>query len=460
MKSLKSIIHSLPLEERSEELAGKTQSQNRVNPNLFYGVLTLFFLVAAFLFYRGDNWRLLGPPFAPFSGQDFRQILRASQEIVNGENIYSHAIPYAHSPDFGQFMRWKASPYPYSPIVAVMAIPLLRYPEVAALIFWTALSWLLLFAAVIITIVGILRDKNIAKILAVLVFFSLYGPFHLNLNYIQLDIFILFLLCLAYFFYRKGSVFAGIALGFAISLKLLVAPLVIYFLWKKDWKTSALAALTAGTLTIIGFSVAGWDLLPDFIQVNYLWSVTDMLSFPFNQSIHGLGLRLFTNNSYIEPFMPIPFLAPLLRIIGIGFSAYLWISLVSRNDNRQSLTGFLEYGFTVTSMLFLSPLVDDVHYVWVLLPISGLLMTFSSLRLEKRQLLLFIFTLFCVLFMAHPDLHDAVYYGWESVAYDKTLVNKNYGLLTGAYVYGLIGLEICLAANLLGFRRRMESGSR
>jgi len=456
MKYIKSIIPWLTQssDTSQDDIRFGLDSENSSVGRFLYPALLIIFIGLTVWFYRGSNARLLGPPFGEMNGQDFRQILRASQEIVDGESIYQHAIPYAESPDFGEFKSWTASPYPYSPIVAVFAIPFLQFDENSVLIFWTVLSWIFLLGTGWVIVRCILGDKNIFKILLVLVVFSMYGPVHLNLNLVQLDILILFLLALSFFLYKRQSIFAGVVLGFAMALKVLVAPLVAYFLWKKDWKTSFTAVIVFGTLTVIGFSIVGWDQLPDFLKVNYLWSVTDMLSYPFNQSLNGLGIRLFTSNPYIQPLIDLPVLATIMRVLGILVVIFLWLRIVSSKDNRSSIDGFLEYGFTLSTMLFLSPLVDDIHYVWVLLPIGCLLGALSLNLYKGKKIILPVFTLFCVLYLANPDLHDAIYYGWENLVYNNTLVSMKYGLLTGAYLYGLIGLEISLFLTLLLFRQR------
>ncbi len=421
---------------------------------LFYGILSVIFLFLAFLFYSGTNFRLLGPPFGGIGGQDFRQILRASREILERENIYQHAIPYAESPNFAEFKMWSAAPYPYSPIVAVLAMPFTVFDEDAVLAFWTVVSWLLLIASSVLIVIGILKEKNFFKLLAVLLFFCMYGPVHLNLTLVQLDILILFLLSLTFFLYQKQSIYAGIILGLAISLKLLVAPLVVYFLWKKDWKTSAVAFATFGLLTMIGFSVAGWRLLGDFIKVNYLWNVTAMLSYPFNQSLNGIGIRLFTHNAYIEPLFVFPPLVALLRVLGSLTVIVLWLKSVTHQDNRATVAGFLEYGLTLSTMLFLSPLVDDIHYVWLLLPLGALLALVSkSISIRKRSVLS-LFTVLSALFLADPDLHDAIYHGWENLMYHNALVSQKYAILTGAYLYGLIFLELILVLTIKFFRQK------
>lgn len=456
MKYMKSITQWLFQRSDAQDKAANWKIPSPDSDRLFYGILSAVFLVLAFWFYHGTNDRLLAPPFGEMYGMDFRQILRASQEILNRENIYQHAIAYAESPNFSEFISWPASPYPYSPIVGVLAIPLLWIGEQTAITLWIIFSWLLLISAGVIIVMGIFEDKNWFKLLAVLLFFTMYGPSHLDLKFVNLDILILFLVSLTYYLYkRQQSGFAGIVLGFALAFKLLLAPLVAYFLWKKDWKAGLFAIGTFGALTIIGFSVAGWDQLDEFIRVNYLWSVTDMLSYPFNQSITGVGIRLFTDNPYIEPLFNIPSLVSILRVLGSITAIVLWLGIVNRRDNRDSVEGFLEFGFTLTTMLFLSPLVDDIHYLWVLMPIGGLLALISvDILDDKWKLILSVSTLLCILFLAHPDLHDAVYYGWENIAQNNLLVSRKYVLLTGAYLYGLIGLEACLLFTINYFRKR------
>lgn len=104
-------------------------------------LLSLILIIVAWWGYNGTNTRLLGPPLGVMNGQDFRQVLRASAEITTGKNPYTHALLFGQTPNFKQFMDWNAAPYPYPPIVAVFARPLLWLETHQALKLWTGINF-------------------------------------------------------------------------------------------------------------------------------------------------------------------------------------------------------------------------------------------------------------------------------------------------------------------------------
>jgi hypothetical protein len=423
--------------------------------------LALLFLAWFAWGYSGSNARLLGPPLGQMSGQDFRQVLRASREVLEGRSPYSHALAFGRSPSFRDFKSWHAAPYPYPPVVAVLAIPLLSAGEDGALRLWTAVSLALLVggAAVAAFAFGsVPRRKRFMTVTALVVFFVGYGPTQLELMFVQLDSLILFLLLLTYWLYRRRHRYAGVPLGLAIVVKPLVFPMLGYFAWKRQWRAGLVAAGSATVLMVLGFCVAGWRTLPEYLEVNRLWTSGAMLDYPFNQSVHGLARRAFTLNTYIEPLATAPFVADLLVLGAAVIAVTAWIATVSRDDRRDEVGDAIEYGLTLVALLFLTPLVDDIHFVWVLLPLSSLMVALVADGVERPVPWAAFGVVCCALYLSHPDLHDAVYLGWESAASGGTRVPAALVPLTGAYLYGLIALATCAVLYLRAVRARDADG--
>ncbi len=82
-----------------------------------------------------------------------------------------------------------------------------------------------------------------------------------------------------------------------------------------------------------------------------------------------------------------------------------------------------------------SPLVDDIHFVWLLLPISIMLLTIFDLFKGVRELPLLVIGSLTVMYLSVPRLHDVIYKGYD-LAVAGGLVDKQYLPLTGAYLYG------------------------
>ena len=413
--------------------------------------LALVVILVALWGYRGSQASKLGPPLGDITGQDFRQVLRAAHDVEMGDNLYAHALTFGRSPDFEEFVNWEAAPYPYPPLVAVLARPFLRLQAEVALKLWSGVNLALLIGSALIAIraftnVGFVGSAM--RFLFILTLFFAYAPTQFDLKLVQLDILILFLLLLTYLLYRAGHDIAGVPLAFAIAIKPILGPMLLFFIWKRRWRMSTITVVTATLLTALGFCVVGWERLPDYMEVNRLWASGEMLAFPFNQSPKGLALRMFTPNIYNQPLYVIPWLARALPIL-VGLLAIGgWLASVSRSDNREEPISEVEYGLTLTTMMLLSPLVDDIHFVWVLVPLSALLLIMIDDLRGMKPLLLLAVCLLIALYLGYPALLDRIYVRHEALLHHNTLVEQSKVMYTGAYLYGLIVLDICLVMHL------------
>lgn len=433
--------------------------QGILNKNTLLIFLTVIFVAQAFYGYRGSQQDALGPPLGRISGFDFEQILVASQDIINGENLYRRALAYGQNPTFEQFVADIPSPYPYQPIVAVLALPLIAVDTQTALELWSAANLLMLIGAAWLaaSVFGV-ADGGINRIIRfvfILVVFFLSKQTQHNLQLVQLDIFILFMLMSTYTLFQRGNKkLAGIPFAFALVTKVLVLPILVYFLWKRSWQTAAVALGVAALISLAGFFVVGWERLPDYLEVNRLWSTGDILVLPFNQSLRGLSLRAFTMNSYIEPLIEAPWLVLVVPAVGSICAVVSWLLLVSRIDNRHTARGGVEYGFTVLAGMSLSPLIDDIHIVWTLLPIAALLLALIDSITDRRSLLATIGVFGLVLYLGYPSLSNLIYsVGLEGLA-DGSLVPASQVPLTGVYTYGLIVLYVFITGYLFATRAK------
>lgn len=425
-------------------------------------VLTLVLLLTAVWGYRGSQAEKIGPPLGAITGQDFRQILSASQDIEEGKNLYARALAYGNTPTFEEFITWDAAPYPYPPLVAVLALPLLQLPTDTALQLWTTVNLALLVGSAFIIVAAFTTGSRLfqrgTRFVLIVTLLCVYFPTQHDLKLVQLDILILFLLLLTYLLYQRGSITAGLPLALAIAVKPIVAPMVFFFVWKGQWRIVFLAGISAALLTAWGFVVVGWERLPDYMQVNRLWSSGGILHYPFNQSVNGFTQRLFTENRYIEPLVVLPWLARVLTI-GAGLLAVgSWIGSVSRSHSPKHPTGAIEYGLTLTTLMFLSPLIDDIHFVWALLPITVLLLATIDHAQGIGGGVLLAISFAIALYLGYPALLDKIYAGYETLLHDNTLVSRSNALLTGAYLYGLIALHGCIVVYL--YLRRNEQRGR
>jgi glycosyltransferase involved in cell wall biosynthesis len=413
---------------------------------------TLVLVLVALRGYEGGRaWRL-GPPFGAVLGQDFRAVLRAADEIRAGENPYAYALAFAQSPSFQQFHTWEVAPYPYPLLAALLAQPLTGLkPETAANL-WIVLNLALVVGCALLAL-GALRGvtfgRSAVRFVFILVLFYLYGPTQINLLLGQLDMVILFLLLLSYLLYgRSHDSAAGVSLALAVALNPTTVAVLGFFAWKRAWRLAGTFTATFALVTAAGFGTAGWDLLPDYLEVTRSWSRGALLAFPHNQSVTGLARRAFTPNVYIVPLKAVPWLGQALPILVASLAIGSWLIATTRRDNRTEPTNSLEYGLTVTTLMLIWPQFSDIHYVWALVPISTLLLTTMDSQLGLRSFLLLALSFLVALYLGYAPVQDLIYTGSQSLLQAGELVERRHVLRTGAYLYGLVALHLCLVIQL------------
>ncbi len=414
--------------------------------------LTLVLILVALWGYRGGRASKLGPPLGAIMGHDFRAVLSAARAIEAGDNLYAHALAFGRSPSLEEFLTWEVAAYPYPPLVAVLARPLTRMQPEVALKLWSGVNLALVVASAVVAVRAFTSlgfPRSVTRLLFILTLFFVHCPTQIDLLLVQFDILVLFLLLFTYLLYRLGyENGAGVPLAFAIAIKPTVGAMLLFFAWKSRWRILVIAVVTVAALTALGFCVVGWARLPDYLEVTRLWGGGAIAVLPVNQSVKGFVLRAFTSNIYIRPLYVVPWLARAIPIV-VGLLAICgWLVSISRSDNREELTNGLEYGLTLTTLMLLSPFVSDLHFVWVLMPLSALLLAMTDDLRGMKTLLLLAISFLLALYLGYPAVQDKSYAGFEALLYGGELVERSRVLYTGAYLYGLMALDLCLAMYL------------
>jgi hypothetical protein len=415
-------------------------------------VFTLVLILVALRGYAGGRaWRL-GPPFGAVMGQDFRAILRAAHEIKAGENPYAYALAFARSPDFREFHTWEVAPYPYPLLTANLFRPLTELEPEAALDFWIAVNLALVVACALLAVwafstAGLLATTT--RFLFMLTLFYVYGPTQTNLLLGQMDLIILFLLLLSYVLYRRGhDTVAGVSLAFAVALNPTAGALLLFFGWKRQWRLLGVSLATVTLLSAAGFCIAGWDRLPDYLEVARLWSGGPLLSFPHNQSVTGFAVRAFTTNAYIAPLKVVPWLGRAIPILVGLLAAGSWLASTTPADDRTAPVNGVTYGLTITTLMLIWPQFSDIHFVWALVPISALLLTAMDNLRDARGLLVLALGFLVALYLGYPPIQDMIYTGSQSLLQRGELVARSKLLQSGGYLFGLVALHLWLVASL------------
>src|SRR3989338_18032 len=193
-----------------------------------------------------------------FPLNDFSVYIDGTKATLNGKNPYIVKF----------FDR-----YNYSPAATLFFVPLVFLPRELSEWLFTVLSVVSLWLTISWTLK--ILDWKPGRLVKWLIFAISLKMFPVKLTLIlgQINLIILALIVGSfYFLYRvgKGETFSekvspfealsGILLGLATVIKLTPAPLVVYFLFRKKWKTVLWFMGTIAVLTLTGVAVFGWDL--------------------------------------------------------------------------------------------------------------------------------------------------------------------------------------------------------
>jgi hypothetical protein len=200
-------------------------------------------------------------------------------------------------------------------------------------------------------------------------------------------------------------------------------------------------------------------VLTDLLAVSTYWSGPAFGVNPSNQSVYGLLLRLFSVNPFTVPLLA----APALVVVGrVAVTAAVLLVLgagLTRSRDHPARTLALEFGLCVVGMLLVSPLSEDLHYTYLVLPLTAVLVVAGAGTRWRRgagwpapraPALLGAAALAVYVYLSLPTLRSMkmAYYRYYAAPVGPPLL-----FLTGVHVYGLCAL-FAVALLLTRWQRR------
>ena len=265
-------------------------------------------------------------------------ILLAILSILRLANGTTGGLAESGSWDFypfwhhGQFLRlgtqWAydapgATAATYTPAVNILLSSLSYIPFAVAKVIWitAVLSMVLIIPWVIILALPV-NTSFTTKMFIALSFYSLTG-ISIAIRAGQPSVFIVFLIVLSFWCARRDRKFlAGVMLGFALSKFSLSVPLLIYYLYKRQWRVLFMGLLIQlfGILTLL---IVVQSSFPDLVS-NYRNQLSTLAGASHINLIHIAG--------------HFPHTADQFMLIGVVLSVLIFGSvwmLVGRNRNRS-----------------------------------------------------------------------------------------------------------------------------
>ncbi|HEV7649348.1 MAG TPA: glycosyltransferase 87 family protein [Actinophytocola sp.] len=290
---------------------------------------------------------------------DFHVYRQGAETLVHGGDLYD--VPTGQNLFFS-----------YTPISAMLLIPLVLVPFSAATVVWTAseLFFLQLAAWLALGAAGVRRTGPRAVLTVGIAFAAMFviSSVDNDLALGQINILLMFLV-LADLLRGEGKRWQGVWIGLAAAIKLIPLIYVVYLLVTGRTK----AALRAIAVFVVAFGI-GFALLPS--DAAFYWTgkgmSLDRVGAPdnlFNQSLRGALGRLLDSGATIG----VPWL---LAALVVGVAGLAAAAVLYRRGER--LRSVLVMALTT---LLVSPVSWEHHWVWTV----PLLILLGGLAWQRRS---------------------------------------------------------------------------
>jgi len=256
------------------------------------------------------------------NGFDFKVVHDAAVAVAhgNGGGIYEAFL--AFRPGASSLF------YMYPPAAAFLFAPFGWLEFSTAFLLFQLLSHAALWGFLAIWTKGWPKEKALAAVAAVLLFYPLYMSLRLG----QSEAIIL--LCLAGALHLKKPAAAGLLLAAAIWLKLFLGLLLLHLLLRRRYAALGWTVVWLGVLFAAGFLAVPWEA-----QAAYwprLLAPLGIEAFYDNQSASGFAHRLLTASPYATGWLDSPRAASLLQaalaLLFVG--GYARAALRIKNEGR------------------------------------------------------------------------------------------------------------------------------
>src|SRR5215218_4662851 len=114
---------------------------------------------------------------------------------------------------------------------------------------------------------------------------------------------------------RERLLVCGIALGLVVAIKPSLAPIILWPLVRRRWRTLAAALGSGAVATAVGAIVVGPGATIDWLR---LLSDDTVNAFWDNASLSSAAARLFTENEFARPIATLEWMVPVAYVVGLA----------------------------------------------------------------------------------------------------------------------------------------------
>lgn len=246
-------------------------------------------------------------------------------------------------------------PFTYPPLAAMFFVPLALMPLVVAEIVVLVTSLVSLGIALWLALVRVRPELDRISVLTVLIaglgLAQFLEPVRQTFNFGQINL-VLMAVVAVDALVRKPFWPRGMLIGITVSIKLIPAGYLLYFLLRRDWKAAATLVVSAAGAVGIGFL-----LFPNDSVQYWFHTVTDTgrIGTPYfagNQSIKGTLFRLGLDETMATG------LWIALSVLTVGLAAIWMVRLIDAGSDVAALL------VNAAAVLLVSPVSWSHHWVW------------------------------------------------------------------------------------------------
>lgn len=314
---------------------------------------------------------------------DFKHIFVGAEILRYGGNPYDDETFWmaAHGNGFVYM-----NPYVYLPFTGLVLVPLTFLGFNTASATWFILNHLFLWLSVYLLFKALNLRFDLFNIAIAVLLVGCLAPLYRTLTAGQLNCALLLLYSLILYLYKERRiVLMGLVAAFALHFRITPGILLLFFLWRRDFKTFLWTMIFTVGWGIAGLLCAGYEthraFLPVLQDMSYgksTWSDYEMTFHidPTNQSFNSLFHHLFTENKYTTPVVNLG--AGFANGITMVTSLVLLVVVLALTLKRKStasgtaslfgIRDMLDYSLFIFLSLFIPSLCWDHYLVLLILP--------------------------------------------------------------------------------------------
>ncbi|MFC9968275.1 glycosyltransferase 87 family protein [Nocardia ignorata] len=399
-----------PFSAREAESGGRREQNSRPDRRrgLLLAAIALFVVSGVIAFVA--NW---------WSGFIDLQVYRNGARVwLDGGDLYGPMPP----------VLGLGLPFTYPPLAALFFVPLAVMPLVAAEVVVLTTSLLSLAVALWLVLIRVRPEFDRITVLAVVIAglgaAQFLEPVRQTVNFGQINL-ILMAAVTVDILVRKPFWPRGMLIGIAVSIKLIPAGYLLYFLLRRDWKAAATLVVSAAGAVGVGFL-----LFPSDSVQYWFHTVTDTgrIGTPYfagNQSIKGTLYRLGIDSSAATA------LWILLSALTITLAAVWMYRLIEAGRDVAAML------VNAAAILLVSPVSWSHHWVWV----APALVVAVDLAVRRRSraftTLVAVFTVVFIIgpqwLLPHNRDHELDWAWWQQII-GSTYVWATFAVLVYAVI--------------------------